>query len=693
MKNSVFYTVVISTCLICFIAVSPSLAEPIELDESLSKLPIGKMIEYLVDPEGALTITDIQDARHAGSWKISEKDGPSFSFTSDVYWLRFTIANKAARELEFFLEQEYPLIDNIKLYTPDGRGFRETEVGRMKPFKERPYQYRTFIFPLTAPGGAQATYYLRYQSTSSMNLVPIIWSPEYFRHRQIQESHLLLLFNGILFIMILYNMLLFFVIRWLEYLYYPVVLFLYLLFMATINGTAFQYLWPESPVWGSFCMPIILCLLMIFVSLFCIELVGLRVERKRARYIKVQYHFALISICVLSVLLVSCFFIPYRYAMQSSTIMAGVTFTTIWIQGATLIYKEKNRQAILGIPCALPVFGGALAYVLKTLSVLPNNFITEWSVHIGILFMAVLFSIVLADKVNVIRRELAVLNVTLEEKVVERTEQLESMNESLFIINDQLTDARRIAQMDMDMAAQVQRTLLAAEPPRVEGWDVAVKLKPMAQVSGDLYDFYATGGSLEGIALFDVSGHGIASGLITMIARSVFHRNFTRGRKLPLARVLQNANRDLINEIGKVDNYLTGILLRFDSGTVEYVNAGHSDLLLKKGDSHKVGIVNIKDHDIKGMFLGAEGVDLPYEDISFNTSTGDVLLLYTDALYESRNQQGEEFGIESLRASLKNAPAGSARNILDSIASDLFSFVGSSELQDDLTIIVVKRTA
>ena len=95
----------------------------------------------------------------------------------------------------------------------------------------------------------------------------------------------------------------------------------------------------------------------------------------------------------------------------------------------------------------------------------------------------------------------------------------------------------------------------------------------MAGVSGDLYDFYLEDNVLTGVSILDVSGHGIASGLITMLARTIFYRNFAAGKEEDLSEILEKSNRHLIKEIGNVDYYLTGILLRFKQDSVEYVNA------------------------------------------------------------------------------------------------------------------------
>lgn len=664
----------------------------------MTRVPAGRLMEYLVDPSGALTIDDVRGTRYAGSWCTPDKDGPGFGFTNDVYWVRVTVENMVPDEYEFYLEQAYALIDNIRLYVSEGNGFRVTEVGRKKPFRERPFQYRTFIFPLKVRALATETFYLRYQSTSSMNLALVVWSPAAFGETRTLENYMLAIFYSIIAVIIIYNLFLFFLIRWLEYLYFVLWGVLYLVFMAALNGTAFEFLWPDSPRWGSFCVPVLLCALFFIITLFCFELVGMRIDRNRFRYKMALYRTTIVMLGGITLLFVACFFLPYRYAMVSSTLMAGLVLLVICLMGIILIIKERNRQAIFGFIAFMPIIIGSMTFVLKTFSILPTNFFTEWSVHIGSVFMAVLCSIVLADKVNVIRKELAALNVSLEQKVEERTselhatnEELEVTNESLMRTNSDLAEAQRIARLDMDMAAHVQHTLLPAVPPLPAGWDIALAFRPMARVSGDIYDFYTSGDGLEGVAMFDVSGHGIASGLITMIARSVFHRNFTRGRILPLARVIQNANRDLIAEIGKVDNYLTGILLRFAGDTVHYVNAAHSDLLRKTGNGG-AEIVNFADRDVKGHFLGAQGVEEPYEEMRFSISPGDMLFLYTDCLYEEKSRSGEQFGMDRLVAALADAPSGSAQEALDFVLHRFHDFVGSEELRDDLTVIVLRKT-
>ena len=111
-----------------------------------------------------------------------------------------------------------------------------------------------------------------------------------------------------------------------------------------------------------------------------------------------------------------------------------------------------------------------------------------------------------------------------------------------------------------------------------------------------------------------------------------------------LGQVVTSINDTLIEQIGTVDNYLTGIMLRFSGDIVDYVNAGHTELLYRKKTTGNVCTVRPKDRDIKGVFLGIESMRTNYSSLSFKVSTGDMILLYTDCFNESENTAGEQYG-------------------------------------------------
>ena len=299
---------------------------------------------------------------------------------------------------------------------------------------------------------------------------------------------------------------------------------------------------------------------------------------------------------------------------------------------------------------------------------------------------------------SLIYQELSDMKDNLELLVKNRTielhaamEELEATNETLTRTNRELEVAQMTARKDMEMAKNVQASILQLKPPITSEFDIAVSFKPMAGVSGDLYDFYERDGKLLGLAIFDVSGHGIASGLITMIVRSIFRRHFFEMEDRKLNAIVETANIDLIKETEHGDQYLSGIFLRFNGHQVEYVNAGHPDIYYKNAIMRRIYKVNKKTHDFKGLFLGSKVLAKSYEVIKFQFESEDALLLYTDCLIEGKNKNNIEYSETRLKETFNRAPDGTAREILDFMLKDFNGFIGDKKLNDDLTVIIVKR--
>lgn len=251
-----------------------------------------------------------------------------------------------------------------------------------------------------------------------------------------------------------------------------------------------------------------------------------------------------------------------------------------------------------------------------------------------------------------------------------------------------------IQERDMKMAELVQKSFYPSKSPCKNGWDSAFIFKPMASVSGDLYDFYFDKDkNFCGAGLFDVSGHGVASGLVGILSKYLAEKHFTKDLKKPLENVMQEFSETLAREKGSVENYLTGIFLRMSKNQVEYVNAGHTDVLLKSAKTGKVEILGGKDGGFRGMFLGMPG--LPSDGcatVKKQMESGDILLLYTDCLIESRNSSGEEFGLERLQKTLEESAAKTPRETLLFVAEKFKTFTKEVPLRDDFTVIVLQYT-
>lgn len=287
-------------------------------------------------------------------------------------------------------------------------------------------------------------------------------------------------------------------------------------------------------------------------------------------------------------------------------------------------------------------------------------------------------------------KELSIAKDELEAAMVE----IESHNANLVEVNQRLEETQRIARNDMRMAINVQSNFLPRIAPAVGDWDIAFYYQPLRGISGDFYDFYAQDNSLAGVALFDVSGHGISSGLITMLAKSIIFRTFSKMQDRPLNIIMEEFNRGLLDEIGNVENYISGILLRLNGERVEYVNAGHPGLMIRERSTNKAHERSLINDSSRGTFLGLSSIADRYNVDSFSVSPGDTLIVFTDALAESFSASHTQYGEENILSSLNNAPPdGTAQETLNFMLEDFYRFVDSGEVFDDLTLVILKKTA
>src|SRR5574344_1286202 len=360
--------------------------------------------------------------------------------------------------------------------------------------------------------------------------------------------------------------------------------------------------------------------------------------------------------------------------------------------------KEKNyiliiRYALLIIPVVLSLCMPDYAHlralrpwtqpflippVLYVVYIIGSRVIQNQKDALSLLF-------VLATKFTTSRTEVEELNTNLEHKVAERTNDLSAANAKLEQANERAAE-------DMKLAVFVQQSFYPRKVPAVTGWDIAYHFQPMSGVSGDLYDFFTDVNELKGIGLFDVSGHGISSGLVTMLAKTIIDRKFSEGIFLPLSQVMTSINDTLITEKGEIQNYLTGLLVRITDGRVEYVNGGHPPVFYRASANGSVGAVEVKNHpQSNGGIIGMDGIAAQFAGIGFTMKEGDALLMYTDCLSESMNEDGEQFGVARISRAFSESGNGTAQEKIDYILRCLHSFTGTVPLNDDLTVIVLQR--
>ena len=373
-------------------------------------------------------------------------------------------------------------------------------------------------------------------------------------------------------------------------------------------------------------------------------------------------------------------FLQITYLCTAIHILYGVHYI---IQA--IIKKDKN--VIYLLVCFSPVFLSLFVAVFFYFS--PSNVYALIIIASGWMITILSFLGFLIRNLAKSQIQVEYLNKNLETIVEKRTSELAETNAQLETKNLQLQYEKDRTQKEIELASFVQQSFYNQTIPQLDNWEIATYMKPLAGVSGDLYDIFYTGNHLNGLGIFDVSGHGISSGLVTMLVKNIIEQEFNDGTKEKLEDVMYIINDRLIEEKGNIENYMTGILLRLKENNIEFVNAGHPSILIFR-DSDKEPQIMPREKSQCGV-IGISDFPINFHSTNLFINRNDTLLFYTDGIIEASNENDEQFGTKRLLESFKKCRNLPLNAQINSIIADLKQFIGAKALNDDITIMMLRR--
>ena len=244
-------------------------------------------------------------------------------------------------------------------------------------------------------------------------------------------------------------------------------------------------------------------------------------------------------------------------------------------------------------------------------------------------------------------------------------------------------DEMRRLEAELELSQIVQRALLPQRIPNIAGVELAAFSRPSEIVGGDYFDFFQFRDGAHGLVIADVSGHGVAAGMLMSSLQTAL-RTIAPEADSP-AEILERINRFYIHNI-HFSTFVTIFLVRFDpsSRTLTYVNAGHNPPALhRKGSADMVWLMPT------APAIGLAEIFNPRTE-SLVLSSGDSLLLYTDGVTEVLNDSMEQFGQSRLAQILLQNADLSASGTLQTVLQQASAFGDNKMLADDVTMISLK---
>jgi serine phosphatase RsbU (regulator of sigma subunit) len=254
-----------------------------------------------------------------------------------------------------------------------------------------------------------------------------------------------------------------------------------------------------------------------------------------------------------------------------------------------------------------------------------------------------------------------------------------------FYLMYELKIARDSIWSEMELAKRIQTALLP-DNQKIKGYDIAATMIPAREVGGDYYDIIETPKGDKWVTIGDVSGHGVDSGLIMMMAQTSILSKVNDNGNCGPSDLLYSINgiiRENISRLGS-DHYMTMMAMRLNQS--EMTIAGkHQDLVIYRSALNKTETVTIS-----GTWLGiTDDIKDSLPELTIKINTGDIVLLFTDGITESTNAEGEMFSQVRLEQALNkyaDLPVGKLR---DKIIEEVMYY--QEEQLDDMTLVVIKK--
>jgi sigma-B regulation protein RsbU (phosphoserine phosphatase) len=239
---------------------------------------------------------------------------------------------------------------------------------------------------------------------------------------------------------------------------------------------------------------------------------------------------------------------------------------------------------------------------------------------------------------------------------------------------------------ELQVAREVQSSLLPQTTPQFEGWEFAARWFPAREVAGDYYDFVPLESGLQGIVIADVADKGMPSALFMTLVRSTIRASMYSA--VEPAHGITHAN-SLITSDSINAMFVTVLYAQLNPSTAEmrYVNAGHNPPLMYRSRSN-----TLETWARTGIALGLD-TSIPFTERVEKFDVGDFVVLYTDGVPDALNLQGEEFGMDRLQSICLAHANRAASEIVIELETALKDFIGDKDPFDDITLMVIRRTS
>ncbi|HCH43040.1 7TM diverse intracellular signaling domain-containing protein, partial [uncultured Algoriphagus sp.] len=406
-------------------------------------------LEFFEDTSNQLNFETVSQPGFQDKFKINPAFSKGLFNPSSTYWVKVSVLKNPQSEYYWILEFYDQTIDRITAFLPEKNTYKTIELGDRLPFEKRVFSHKNFEVPVSNQIEGIDNYYFKITSSQKADIRVAFRSVNRFVYYSLNEYFLYGIFYGMILIITLYNLLMYAAIREVKYLYYVFYLLCVVGFAMSVDGIGFQYLWPKMPSINNIAVGIFGFGIIVFAILFSIKFLNLRHRYK-------PMYFTLMATLILKTILFLLGVLQFRELLeiQYYDILPFALILVASIQ----VWKKGYKVARLFVIAYSILFLGVFLKILIQTAWVPHTTLIYYSLHIAFLIEMLLLTLALGDRIKILKesKDQALLrslrqaemnaklkdkvNAELEQKVLDRTRELESKTFLLEQSNQQLIE-------------------------------------------------------------------------------------------------------------------------------------------------------------------------------------------------------------------------------------------------------------
>lgn len=387
---------------IALIGVIPAVAtaqQTVKIDDKVPHHIFGYgEIERFEDKSGEIKFEDIVKNEGSVKFEKSKVYTPKCTNGNSVYWFKIKIKFDPKSKENWVLEFFDQTIDDLSLFVPnENNSYKRYKFGAQYKFDQRDYFHKNFIFNLNNSTDREDTYYVRIKSAQSASAIIVLRNFHYVVHYATQEYLLFGVFYGMIAVFSLYNLLMFLAIRQKQYLYYVAYNLSIGLYEMCVDGIAFQYLWPNNPVWNQYAFGVFLYTSSIFGLLFTLNFLYIKSKAPRL------YWGVIVVILLRTLFFLCCLYNHHLFTYK----MIEVIPLCLALASGIYIWRNGYRPGLYFVVGYSFLLLGIIIKALVLLNVpgLPYGPVTHYSLSFCFVIEMILVSFAIGDNVRVLRRK------------------------------------------------------------------------------------------------------------------------------------------------------------------------------------------------------------------------------------------------------------------------------------------------